>query len=246
MRLDHVHRLKIAVDHQLHQPGVFLDELGRATEGVHHHRVLERGGDDLARGRVVAHRRKVGLVSHGRIVLPGDKGRGRSLRRQGHKIDILERHAVFHQDPGEAEIRRGARCIDTDVLALEIADLVDAGARGKAVGAVGLVQLHHLHQGHTGCGPADVSLYRRGGALHIAGGNRKMAVFLRDELDRHIDAVFLENACFFSQRQRRKAGPPAHRNGDLWQRLRTGSPRGKNRASGQRNGQNGLVHVVLP
>src|SRR5215468_2573281 len=54
---DHVHRLEVAVDHGLHERGMLRDELGRAAEGVHDHGIVQRGGDDLPRLRLLPHRR---------------------------------------------------------------------------------------------------------------------------------------------------------------------------------------------
>src|SRR5207249_3840706 len=53
--LDHIDRVEVACHHFLDRPGIFLDEFGRATKGVHDHRIVERGGDDLSYRRILAH-----------------------------------------------------------------------------------------------------------------------------------------------------------------------------------------------
>ena len=57
-------RVEVAVGERLGGLRVVGQELGRAAEGVHHHRVVERGGDDLAGLGLGAHRREVRLVGH--------------------------------------------------------------------------------------------------------------------------------------------------------------------------------------
>src|SRR4029077_13769546 len=76
-------------------------------------------------------------------------------------------------------------------------------------------------------------------ALHVARGDGEVAVLLRDLLDRHVEALLLEQARFLGERERREAGPA--RDGDrdlgfLGLRARGGGERG--------NGEDdqGLVH----
>src|SRR6185295_9195410 len=72
-----------------------------------------------------------------------------------------------------------------------------------------------LRRRDAGGVPADPGLDRRRGALHVARGDREMAVLLRDLLDRHVEAVLLEQARFLGERERREAGPAGDADGDL-------------------------------
>jgi hypothetical protein len=42
-----------------------------------------------------------------------------------------------------------------------------------------------------------------------------MAILLRNLLDRHIDAILLEDAGLLGERERREAGPPGNADGDF-------------------------------
>src|SRR5437764_512796 len=59
--LDHVQRVEVAVHHRLHKLRTLLDELRRAAERVHDHRIVERRRDDLPRVRLLAHARQIRL-----------------------------------------------------------------------------------------------------------------------------------------------------------------------------------------
>ena len=102
-----------------------------------------------------------------------------------------------------------------DGLALQVGDLRDVVAHDHAVGAVALVELEDL-RGRDAVGvPDDPGLDRRRRALHVARGDRQVAVLLRDLLDRHVEAVLLEDAGLLGERQRREAGPARHADRDL-------------------------------
>jgi hypothetical protein len=117
--------------------------------------------------------------------------------------------------PGEAEVGRRARRGGRDRLAFQIGDLRDAGLDDHAVGAIALVELEDLRRGHAVGVPRDPGFDRGRGALHVTGGDREVAVFLRDFLDRHIQPVLLEQARFIGKRQRGEAGPARDRDCDL-------------------------------
>src|SRR5262245_19316774 len=227
LALDQLERLEVARHEGLHELRVLLDELGRAAEGVHDHRIVERRRDDLAGVGFVAHRRQVPLVGHRRIVLPGDEG---LRRRPGFEVDdlhVLHREPVLLEHPGEREIRRRAGRRSGHGLALELPDPSDAVAHDHAVGAVRFVQLHDLLDRDPVRVPHDEGLHRRRRALDVAGCDGEVPVLLRNELDRHVDAVLLEDACLVGERERRKARPPAHADRHLGQvlGLRTGAER---------------------
>src|ERR1700682_2482412 len=96
---DHLERLEVAFGHRLGGLGVLRQEFRRAAEGVHHHRIVEGGGDDLARVGLRAHRREVGLVGHHRVVLPGEEGLRRRTRIDRDHRYVLRREAVLLQHP---------------------------------------------------------------------------------------------------------------------------------------------------
>ena len=190
-------------------------ELRRAAERVHDHRVVERGGDDLAACRRCAHRRQIGLVGHRGVVLAGDERLRRRGRLEVDDVHVLHRQAVLLQEPGQREVGRGAGRGRGDRLALEVGDLRDVVAHGHAVGAVALVELEDL-LGRDAVGvPDDPGLDRGRRALDVARGDREVAVLLRDLLDVDVEAVLLEDAGFLGERQRREAGPARNADGDL-------------------------------
>ena len=91
----------------------------------------------------------------------------------------------------------------------------DVVAHRHAVGAVALVELEDL-LGRDAVGvPGDPGLDRRRRALDVARRDGEMAVLLRDLLDRHVEAVLLEDAGLLRERQRRKAGPARNADADL-------------------------------
>ena len=238
--LDHLERVEIALGQRLHGRVVLGDEFRRAAERVHHHRIIERGGDDLAGLRLVAHRREIGLVGHRDVVLSGDEGlRGRSRLHvdDGH---VLHAQAVLLQEPGEREIGRGAGRGGRDLLALDVLDRRDAVAHHHAVGAVGLVELEHLRGRDAVRVPHDPGLDRGGGALHVARRDREMAARLRDLLDRHVEAVLGEDAGLLGERERREAGPARNADRDLGLRQRGRGKHGR----AEHGGDHGKIDVM--
>ena len=178
---------------------IFGQEFRRTAERVHDHRVVERGGDDLSLVGRRAHRREVGFIRHGCIVLAGHKclcGCGGLQVHHGH---VLDREAVLLEHPGQREIGRGAGRGRGDCLALQILDRRDIVSGGHAVGAIALVELEDL-LGRNAVGiPGDPGLDRRRRALDVTGCNGEMAVLLRDLFQRHVEAVLLEDACLLGE-----------------------------------------------
>jgi hypothetical protein len=146
----------------------------------------------------------------------------------------LVRQAVLLQHPGQGEVGRGAGRAGGHGLALQVADLGDAGLDHHAVGAIALVELEDLRGGHAVGVPHHPGFHRGGGALHVARGDGQVAVLLRDLLDRHVEPVLLEDAGFLGQRQRREAGPAGNADGDLGL-LRVGGGRAAATASERAN-----------
>ena len=106
-----------------------------------------------------------------------------------------------------------------------------------AVGAVALVELEDLRRRDAVGVPDDPGLDRRRRALDVARGDREVAVLLRDLLDRHVEAVLLEDARLLGERQRREAGPAGDADRDLgFLRLRS---HGDERRSGGERGNEG-------
>jgi hypothetical protein len=93
---DHLERLEVAFRQCLRGLGVLLEEAGRAADGVHHHRVVERRGDDPTGLRVGADAREVGLVGHRGIqsALAGDERVGGRLRLEVDDLHVLHAQAV--------------------------------------------------------------------------------------------------------------------------------------------------------
>src|SRR5207244_616230 len=114
--LDHIDRVEVACHHFLDRPGIFLDEFGRATKGVHDHRIVERGGDDLSYRRILAHFGKIRFVGHRGIVLTRNERLRGLLRGQRRSFYILYRQPVFLEDPCKPEIGRCSGRIDVDGL----------------------------------------------------------------------------------------------------------------------------------
>ena len=83
-----------------------------------------------------------------------------------------------------------------------------AGLDHHAVGAVALVELEDLEGGHAVGVPDHPGLHRGGGALDVAAGDRQVAVFLRHLLDRHVQAMLLEQPGLLGQRERWLARRP--------------------------------------
>ena len=128
---------------------------------------------------------------------------------------VLHRKPVLLQEPGEREVGRGAGCGGQHRLALQVLDRGDVVAHHHAVGAVGLVELEDL-LGRDAVGvPDDPGLDRGCSALDVAGGDRQVAVLLRDLPDADVEAVLLEDAGFLGQRQRRKSRPSRDADADL-------------------------------
>ena len=130
-------------------------------------------------------------------------------------LTSFTRQAVLLQHPGQREVGRGARRDGRDGLALQVGDLRDVVAHDHAVGAVALVELEDLRRRDAVGVPHDPGLDRRRRALHVARGDRQVAVLLRDLLDRDVEAVLLEDAGLLGERQRREAGPAGDADRDL-------------------------------
>jgi hypothetical protein len=109
--------------------GFVGQELGRAAEGVHHHRVVERGGDDLAGFGLGAHGAQVRLVGHCGVDArgAGDHRVGSRLRLEVDDVHVLQGQAVLVEEPGQREVRRRAGRTGRHGLALQVLDAVDAG-----------------------------------------------------------------------------------------------------------------------
>ena len=124
---DHVEGLEVAVDERLHRLRVFLDELRRAAEGVEHHRVLERVGDQLAGLGLVAHQAEIGLVGDGgvEVPVPATKALAAAAGSSVTELHVLQRQAVLLQHPRQREVRAGARRRSGDGLAFEVGGLGD-------------------------------------------------------------------------------------------------------------------------
>src|SRR5258706_7073220 len=92
---DHVDRLEVALGERFRHSCVLGEVFRGAAERVHHHRIVERGGDDLAGLWLGAYRRDVRLVSHHRLVLPGYESLRRRARINRHHGHSLPRGAVL-------------------------------------------------------------------------------------------------------------------------------------------------------
>jgi hypothetical protein len=213
--LDHLDGFEVRIGQGLRRLGVGLEPGRRAAHRVHHHRVVERGREDLAGRRVGAHGGEVGLVGHRGVVLAGHEGLRSGLRLERDQLDILHRHAVLVEHPGQAEVRRGARRADADGLALQVGEALDVVAHGQAVGTIGLVHLEDLHDRHAVGVPGHMGLDRRRRALDRARGQGQVAVLLRNHFDFDLQPVLLEDAGLVGQGERREAGPAGHAEGDL-------------------------------
>ena len=213
--IDHGDGIEVGLGQRLGGCRVGLEPLGIAAHGVHHHRVVDGGGQNLAGAGVGAHRGQVGLIGHGRIVLPGDKGLGRRLGLQRHGLDVLHGHAVLVQHPGQTEVGSRARRADGDGLAFQIGKVLDVVAHGNAICAIGLVHLEDLHDGHAIGVPGHMRLHGGGGTLHGTRGQRQMPVLLGNHLDFDIEAVLLEDPGLVRKRQWREACPSRHAQDDL-------------------------------
>jgi hypothetical protein len=128
---------------------------------------------------------------------------------------ILQGHAVLLQHPGQREVGRRAGRAGGHGLALQVGDLADVRLDHHAIGAEALVELEDLRGGHAVGIPDDPGFNRGGGALDVARGDGQVAVFLRNLLDADVQPVLLEQAGLARQRQRGKAGPARHADGDL-------------------------------
>ena len=210
--LNHLEGFKIAVGQCLCGFWVVAQKLGGAAYGVHDHRVVQRGRHDLASLRLGAYRTQKWLVGHGGIQVGNacNDGIRCSLRLQANQLDVFDAHAIFLEHPGQGEVGRCAGCADSDCFAFQVAHLGDAGFNHDAVRSKAFVKLKNLRGRYAVGVPGDPCFNRGGGALHVTRGNRQMAVFLRNLFDRHIQPVFLENSCFFGQRQRRETSPAGH------------------------------------
>ena len=212
--LDQVERLEIAVRKRLGGFGIGLEEVRRAADRVEHHRVIERGRQDVTLVGFVAHRRDERLISHRRVVLAGKEGLRRGVRLQIDDGHVLGRHAVLVQHPGEHEIGRRAGRRGRDGLALEVGDRLDVVAGDDAVGAIGFVELEYLLRRHAIGVPYEPGFDRGGGALQVAAGDGERPAGLRYLLQDHIEPVLLENSGLLGECQRREAGPSTDADGD--------------------------------
>ena len=79
-----------------------------------------------------------------------------------------------------------------------------------------------------------MGLHGGGSALDGLGGKGQVAVLLRDHLDLHIQAVFLEDACLVGQRERRKARPAGHAQHDFGVLRLRGRGHSQDTSSGRR------------
>jgi hypothetical protein len=102
-----------------------------------------------------------------------------------------------------------------DGLALEIGDLRDVGAHRHPVRAVALVHLEDLLRRHAARIPHDPRLDGRGRALDIAGRDGEVAVLLRNHLERHVEAVLLEDPGILGEREGLESGPAGHADRDF-------------------------------
>ena len=145
------------------------------------------------------------------------KGRGGDHSQLG-KAEVRTFARQHRLDKADAQLLAGgehAILLDVTrpqrVLALHGGDGVHgvraAQRHGDAVGAIGLIQLEDLHDRHAVGVPGHVGLDGGRGALDGLGGQGQVAVLLRDLLDRHVEAVLLEDAGLLGQGQRCKAGP---------------------------------------
>ena len=87
---DHLNSLEITVGQGFGGLGIFGEELRRAAERVHDHRIVECGRNDLALVGRGAHGREVWFVGHRDVVLAGHerlRGGGRLQIDHSHVFD---------------------------------------------------------------------------------------------------------------------------------------------------------------
>ena len=157
-----------------------------------------------------AHGRQVGLVGHGGVVLAGDEGLRRRAGLHVHDRHVLHGQAVLLQEPGEREIGRGAGRRGRDRLALEV---LDRGDRRCAPPC--RRRRRSCRAGRSASSATPLAFHTTQVSTVVAAHwmspdcDREVAARLRDLLDRHVEAVLLEDAGLLGEGQRREAGPAA-------------------------------------